>query len=480
MLDPAAPRLAWVDLTGSALGAVPSQRSYHSMTSAGGLLFVFGGWPGFTGNGHREKRPARTRAHMHTRPTQPLTYIYTYTHPPARPPARLPARPPNDTHTSIHTHKRTRTHAHAHTITRTSTHTHTHGPCRASRATVRTGRFSARTIVLGLRRRCCRRVTATHSCALHDGEMADVKGRRRKGIIQSCSAELLQPVESDPDQTVAPIRVKRVSQSHLPQPERPLSTALPPGPRLERCPRRRQATSTTCTPTTPRPTFGPSLASSPGPAPRLGRLWGSRSSQTASISSVAAPTMTQACVKPPGLVRQRILSRWRLTARSHATCRPPYARSCVENRGSARLARGRPKRTTERLWPALFRAREAALRRTQPYALRPLHAGDFDDLFAFEPSTSVWTNLSVVGPAPSPRKYHGFTSAGGLLYLFGGLNIEAGAARPPGPGSAGFCPVMRAVHGQGQPALSVDQLLIDVIFARLANRTRSDSAELVC
>ena len=166
--------------------------------------------------------------------------------------------------------------------------------------------------MLGLRRRCCRRVTVTprpaataYSCALHDGEMADGKGRRRKSIIQSCSAELLQPVEyrSDPDQTVAPISVKRVSLSHLPQPERPLSTALPPGPLLERCPRRRQATSTTCMPTTPRPTFGPSLASSPGPAPRLGRLWGSRSSQTASISSVAAPTMTQACVKPPGCRR---------------------------------------------------------------------------------------------------------------------------------------------------------------------------------
>jgi hypothetical protein len=32
-------------------GTVPSLRSYHSLTSAGGRLFAFGGWPGFTGAG---------------------------------------------------------------------------------------------------------------------------------------------------------------------------------------------------------------------------------------------------------------------------------------------------------------------------------------------------------------------------------------------------------------------------------------------
>ena len=52
VLDPADPAgLAWVDLTARALGTPPSARSYHSLTAAGGVLYVFGGWPGFTGSG---------------------------------------------------------------------------------------------------------------------------------------------------------------------------------------------------------------------------------------------------------------------------------------------------------------------------------------------------------------------------------------------------------------------------------------------
>jgi len=52
MLDPSnLDSLVWVDLTGSTTGTLPSARSYHSMTSIGRLLFVFGGWVGFNGVG---------------------------------------------------------------------------------------------------------------------------------------------------------------------------------------------------------------------------------------------------------------------------------------------------------------------------------------------------------------------------------------------------------------------------------------------
>jgi hypothetical protein len=50
MLDPSAPAgLAWVDLTAQVLGTAPMARAWHSMTSVGELLYVFGGWSGLTG-----------------------------------------------------------------------------------------------------------------------------------------------------------------------------------------------------------------------------------------------------------------------------------------------------------------------------------------------------------------------------------------------------------------------------------------------
>jgi hypothetical protein len=47
---------------------------------------------------------------------------------------------------------------------------------------------------------------------------------------------------------------------------------------------------------------------------------------------------------------------------------------------------------------------------------------DLDDMYAFDPATMTWTNLSVADNAgrPSARHDHGFTSAGGLLYVYGG------------------------------------------------------------
>jgi hypothetical protein len=65
-------------------------------------------------------------------------------------------------------------------------------------------------------------------------------------------------------------------------------------------------------------------------------------------------------------------------------------------------------------------------------------AGDFNDLYSFDPCTCIWKNLTdlVVGPVPSPRRFPGFASAGGKLYLFGGVNIEAGNLSPA---SSNFC-----------------------------------------
>ncbi len=56
-------------------------------------------------------------------------------------------------------------------------------------------------------------------------------------------------------------------------------------------------------------------------------------------------------------------------------------------------------------------------------ALRPPpSAGDLGDLHSFDPATMTWTLLSpAYDPRrPSARRDHGFTSAGGLLYVHGG------------------------------------------------------------
>jgi hypothetical protein len=61
-----------------------------------------------------------------------------------------------------------------------------------------------------------------------------------------------------------------------------------------------------------------------------------------------------------------------------------------------------------------------------------LLAGELSDLFSFDPATMAWTLLSAADDArrPSARDNHGFTSAGGLLYVHGGWNIW---------GNADFC-----------------------------------------
>jgi hypothetical protein len=61
-----------------------------------------------------------------------------------------------------------------------------------------------------------------------------------------------------------------------------------------------------------------------------------------------------------------------------------------------------------------------------------LSAGELNDLHSFDPATMTWTLLSSVN-GPPPRAWHGFTSAGGKLYVYGGaaglhtdpLNVHA-------------------------------------------------------
>jgi hypothetical protein len=44
-----------------------------------------------------------------------------------------------------------------------------------------------------------------------------------------------------------------------------------------------------------------------------------------------------------------------------------------------------------------------------------------DGLFSFDPATMTWTRLAAAAVSqPSARSRHGFTSAGGRLYVYGG------------------------------------------------------------
>jgi hypothetical protein len=59
----------------------------------------------------------------------------------------------------------------------------------------------------------------------------------------------------------------------------------------------------------------------------------------------------------------------------------------------------------------------------------------------YDPAAGAWTDLSAAlsGTPPSPRREHGFTSAGGKLYVYGGRGDsgEGGAGRFEGVGMVG-------------------------------------------
>ena len=50
--------------------------------------------------------------------------------------------------------------------------------------------------------------------------------------------------------------------------------------------------------------------------------------------------------------------------------------------------------------------------------------GNLNDLWAFEPSESAWTQVETEGVAPSPRSFHRATAVGDKLYVFGGCGAE--------------------------------------------------------
>jgi hypothetical protein len=65
-----------------------------------------------------------------------------------------------------------------------------------------------------------------------------------------------------------------------------------------------------------------------------------------------------------------------------------------------------------------------------PFALLPPPFAAFDDLYSFDPGNMAWTKLVTSGQRPTPRSYFGFTSAGGALYLHGGLGVGLSYMRP--------------------------------------------------
>ena len=62
----------------------------------------------------------------------------------------------------------------------------------------------------------------------------------------------------------------------------------------------------------------------------------------------------------------------------------------------------------------------------------PVLSGLFDDFYEYDPISHTWSNLSDLkqfGPVkPTMRKSHGFVSANGKLYVFGGLVGQTGIA----------------------------------------------------
>ena len=54
-------------------------------------------------------------------------------------------------------------------------------------------------------------------------------------------------------------------------------------------------------------------------------------------------------------------------------------------------------------------------------------AGYLDDMHVFDPETNIWTPLSALESVyrPSARFQHGFTSAGGKLYVHGGWSYNS-------------------------------------------------------
>jgi hypothetical protein len=72
----------------------------------------------------------------------------------------------------------------------------------------------------------------------------------------------------------------------------------------------------------------------------------------------------------------------------------------------------------------------------------------------FDPAAGTWTDLSAAlsGTPPSPRRGHGFTSAGGKLYVHGGWDGSGEGARGDGGGQAGRRDVLPRDRRRGRLA----------------------------
>ncbi len=64
------------------------------------------------------------------------------------------------------------------------------------------------------------------------------------------------------------------------------------------------------------------------------------------------------------------------------------------------------------------------LRTSPPYASHST-GGSLQDLHVYDPATMAWTDLSAIasGTRPPARWGHGFTSAGGKLYVHRGMSV---------------------------------------------------------
>jgi hypothetical protein len=121
-------------------------------------------------------------------------------------------------------------------------------------------------------------------------------------------------------------------------------------------------------------------------------------------------------------------------AAAHAACRPSSAVSVDVTAPDSRL-----RRMLQQPAMRVSAGAQPALRVTP----RPSCAGHLNDLHVYDPAAGAWSDLSAAlrGIPPSPRGGHGFTSAGGKLYVHGGWDSSGvgggggaegvGMGRPP-------------------------------------------------
>jgi hypothetical protein len=88
--------------------------------------------------------------------------------------------------------------------------------------------------------------------------------------------------------------------------------------------------------------------------------------------------------------------------------------------------------TSDALLPLLAKSLTAAPVQSHPSLPLLPSAGQLDDLYMFDPGNMTWTLLSATsGQRPTNRFGHGFTAAGGVLYVHGGYRDALPSATSP-------------------------------------------------